>query len=991
MTRRPLLAALAVAGALPALAALLEWAGVPVGHVVRFARPELCLPGALVVALVAWTLARLPDRPILRRVATELTLALATLCALLAVLGVEIGHSLDRLSVIIAIDRSRSIELVPHAAERISAELVAAETSMREDDRIATLAFGADAAIEDPLRPRTRVTAAQTADVGKDGTDLASALRRALAEVPPDSAARIVLCTDGVATRGDTLSAAAAAAAAGVPVDAVPLDQGRIRDVRLQGVRLASRADEGQALDVAVVTSATQATEVELRLFRDGELIRRGTVQLPEGEDVVHLREIAPAPGLHRYDVELGARDPHLDEAREDNSASAFVRVRGQATALVMNADPKLAEPMVRALESSAFRVDSVGPSATPADIAGFAAYDVVVLSQIAASTFAPSQLDALGSYVRDFGGGLLLMGGERSMGPGGFARTPVEQVSPISFDLKQNRKRASLAEIIAVDYSGSMSAEAGGRTKLELANEAAVRSADLLGAGDRLGVMHVDTEVRWTVPLAPVEDQQSIASRIRAVSTGGGGIYVDLALASSYAALAREHVNLKHVLLFADGDDAEQMNDSVRLVSNAKRQGITTSVIALGRGSDVAALERLSKLGDGRFYLIEDATRLPAVFAQETILAARSSINEVTFVPTVATAGAAIRGIDFARAPPLTGYVVGVPKSRAQVHLTGPDGDPLLATWSAGIGRAAAFTSDYEDRWGKAWTGWSGGARLFAQIARDIARLADDPRVRVQADATGGELHLSANVVDDDGRTESFRRFKVRLAGPGGFARELPLEVSGAGVYSTSVPLSRLGPYVATVIDEAKGEPVGTTGAVLSAGEELRPTGSDRAILARIALMTGGKVRDTLAGLFDDRSGRRFAYDDVSGLSAMLSALFLLTSVATRRLLFSWRGATLFARLTNALSRLVRRRATDASASASAVPTLGALLRRKARAPAHAPSVPVRGHVPRSRSTPHAPAASAAPTAPDETPPPSRPRTAAEILLERRRQRGGG
>jgi Mg-chelatase subunit ChlD len=581
-------------------------------------------------------------------------------------------------------------------------------------------------------------------------------------------------------------------------------------------------------------------------------------------------------------------------------------------------------------------------------------------------------------------------MGGEHSMGPGGFARTPIEQVSPISFDLKQNRKRASLAEIIAVDYSGSMSATAGGRTKLELANEAAVRSSDLLGAGDRLGVMHVDTEVRWTVPLAPVEDKESIASRIRAVSTGGGGIYVDLALATSYAAIAREHVNLKHVLLFADGDDAEQMNDSVRLVGNAKRQGITTSVIALGRGADVAALERLSKLGDGRFYLIEDATRLPAVFAQETILAARSAINEVTFVPTPANAGAAIRGIDFAQAPPLTGYVVGVPKSRAQVHLTGPDGDPLLATWSAGIGRVAAFTSDYEDRWGKAWTGWSGAARLFAQIGRDIARLADDPRVRVQADATGGELHLSANVVDDDGRTESFRRFKVRLAGPGGFARELPLEVSGAGVYSASVPLSRLGPYVATVIDEAKGEPVGTTGAVLSAGEELRPTGSDRAVLARIALMTGGKVRDTLAGLFNDRSGRRFAYDDVSGLCAMLSALFLLGSVATRRLLFSWRGATLFARLTNALTGLVRRRRTDTPTTASAAPTLGALLRRKARAPepAHAPAVPVRTHVPRAHPTPHAAAVPAPPTAPDEAAPASRPRTAAEILLERRRQR---
>ena len=96
--------------------------------------------------------------------------------------------------------------------------------------------------------------------------------------------------------------------------------------------------------------------------------------------------------------------------------------------------------------------------------------------------------------------------------------------MSPVSFDLNQERRRASLAEVIAVDYSGSMAMSAGANTKLELANEAAVRSAELLGAGDRLGVMHVDTAVQWTVPLGPVLDKAKIAHDIRAVGPGGGG-----------------------------------------------------------------------------------------------------------------------------------------------------------------------------------------------------------------------------------------------------------------------------------------------------------------------------------------------------------------------------------------------------------------------------------------------------------------------------------
>ncbi len=457
--------------------------------------------------------------------------------------------------------------------------------------------------------------------------------------------------------------------------------------------------------------------------------------------------------------------------------------------------------------------------------------------------------------------------------------------MSPVSFDLKQERRRASLAEVIAVDYSGSMAISAGANTKLELANEAAVRSAELLGAGDHLGVMHVDTAVQWTVPLGPVLDKPKIASAIRAVGPGGGGIFVDLALETGFRALAKEHVQLKHLLLFSDGNDAEERNNAFALVSSGKARGITTSVVALGKGSDVSALEHMSKLGDGRFYLIEDASRLPAVFAQETILAARSSINELSFRPQLASPGPATRGIDFASAPPLKGYVVTLPKGRAQVHLSGPEGDPILASWPVGIGRAAVFSSDYKDRWGVAWTGWEGADRLFGQLGRDLSRRADNPRVRVEADTLGGELRLRASVLDERGHAENFRRIEVRVAGPDGFSATVPLEAAGAGAYAGSLPLSRPGAYVATAVDEQTNEALGTTAAALSAGEELRPSGTDRGLLRQLTRVTGGKVRDTLAGIFADRDALRFAYQNLSQWLVVLCAGCLLLGVASRRL----------------------------------------------------------------------------------------------------------
>jgi VWA domain-containing protein len=270
----------------------------------RFERPLMALPAAAVVWFVLARLGRLPTRQHrTRRLLQTLLLGGAALCAAYALIGLELGRPLDRLAVIVAIDRSRSIDLVPGADTRIASELRVAEMGMLEHDRIGTVAFGASAAVEDPLRERSLLPAPQRAEIGRDGTDIGAALRRALAEVPVDAAARIVIVSDGVATRGDTLSAAAAAVAAGVTVDVVPLDQAKVPDVRIASVRTAPRANAGEALDLRIVNESTSAADVELRIFRDGQLLRKGEAKIAAGEDVLHLREVAQDPGFHRYDV----------------------------------------------------------------------------------------------------------------------------------------------------------------------------------------------------------------------------------------------------------------------------------------------------------------------------------------------------------------------------------------------------------------------------------------------------------------------------------------------------------------------------------------------------------------------------------------------------------------------------------------------------------------------------------------------------------------
>lgn len=1008
-----IVAALAIA---PLVYEGLVQAGVMRETYVRFEAPLALVALAAAGPFLAWRLALLPARMSrARRAAVTLLTTLGVLAALLAAASPELGRPLDRLTIVLALDRSRSIDLVPSADARVAAERRLAERGMHDDDRIGVVVFGAEAATEDPPRPKSDLPLPQRAEVGRDGTDLEAALRRALSELPADTAGRVVLVTDGVQTRGDLLAAAAAAVAADVPVDVVALEQKTFADVRVVSVRAPTRADEGEPLDLRVVTQSAVPTDVEVRVKRDGEVIHKGRARVSAGEDVLRLRETAADPGLHRYDVEVTALDPSADGTPEDNAGSTFVRVHGPALALVLEGDPGKGAPLADALEESGFKVQERSTTGVPADVGGLAGFDLVVLSDIRASDLATSQVDALASYARDLGGGLVLMGGDRSMGPGGYARTPIEEVSPVAFDLKEEKRRASLAEVIAIDYSGSMGMMVGGQTKLALANEAAAKSASLLGAGDRLGVEHVDDRVAWTIPIGPVDDPKPIAAKIRAVQVGGGGIYTDIALQAGYAALSKETVNLKHLLLFADGDDAEQIAGCRTIVKGAADHGMTTSVISLGRGHDTPELEVLSKIGGGRFYLIDDATKLPSVFTQETILASKGAIKESPFKASMGAPDPATRAVDFGKAPDLGGYVVTVPKPRATIALYAPEGDPLLATWQVGVGRAAAFTSDYKDRWGQAWLKWPGAAKMFGQLGRDTARKPDDPHVRLESDASGGELHVRADVVGDDGRAQTFRRLTVHVAGPDGFARDVPLEAVGAGRYAAAVPLSRPGTYVATAKDEVGGGAIGTTGSVLTAGEELRPTGTDRALLARVATMTGGKVRDTLAGVYDDRAARRFAYTPLSAALALIAGIALVTGVGARRL-----GVPDFVTRAIASVASARRRSRDARserarihaqavAHADELHRLNASLiaNRQRAAAARAASAAGRpegilGRV--QGAPPTGPAAPGAPGSPTPTPPPTgatapptagapaapaeRPLTAAERLAIKRRER---
>lgn len=951
----------------------------------------LWLLGALpFVLLILWRLRSIPTAHAgIRRRLIQACMALAAVCAALAIGRVEWGTRIDRVATVFVVDRSRSVEQSDRergdGAEAALRAVREATASMTGDDLAGVVVFGADTATES--LPQASPNLSQpTASIARDGTDIAAGLRRALADLPSDAAPRIVLISDGLETAGDALDAAQIAGSRGVPIDTLAVERRAQAEMAVERVIVPTTADADEPVEIRIVTRATRAGEARIRVRRDGVVIAETTTTIEAGTDALSLRDRTSEAGVHRYDVEIEPTESGGDVSIENNVGGGFMRITGRSRALILTERIDEAEALAAALRTAGLDIVVSDARTAPLMLSEFASYDLIVLSDFNARSFTTAQMEALRSYVRDLGGGLLMTGARDSFGLGGYAYTPIEEVLPATFDLRRRRDRASLAMLIAIDKSGSMTVPVSpGVIKLDLANEGAARSAMLLSPTDRVGVMHVDTEVTWTIPMTAVEQPAAIAARIRHAQPGGGGIYVDVALGASYQALRAETTQLKHLLLFSDGSDSEEMTHARDLVQQAARAGITTSVVSMGTGPDTPALEALSRAGGGRFYIVEDMTELPSIFTQETITASRSALIEESVRATVGNTSEVTRGIDFGSAPALSGFVIMNARPRANVLLGArraeareEGDDPLLLTWRAGVGQSACFSTDVGGNFGRSWLDWPGYAPLFGQLARSLVRAPERSDAMLDVRIAGSHGAIRVDAIDDGGRFRNHLDLLAIVSGPGGISQQVQLDQRGPGRYEGDFDGAAPGAYLVTVRElgeDGEGTLLGSAGVVRGRGDELRGDGTNNALLAQISAASGGRVLTSLSGLFAARPPPITAYAPLWRAFLLASMLLLLSSVALRRFVLPARVAAALARWTS--------RTPARAVEATTVDALRA--RREARVNEERPARP------EAATEPGAPA-SASPTAPaaapTEAPKPAAPGTLAESLLERKRKK---
>lgn len=821
--------------------------------------------------------------PLKRRVSVVVRCALVTLIVLsLAQLAMKVQSR--KVAVIAVTDSSSSVNvlagdqsvgLTPDRTRRLPASQAAAEF-VREatqgagpEDLVGLVEFDRRARVIRMPAPGP-LPEAISIEGEDDGSAIADALKLAAAIVPPDATGRIVLISDGNETSGDARAIAKELILDGrsIPVDVVPIRYEIDREIIVTSLDAPSTAPEAGAIPLRVVIESTGIARGVLRVTDEGTPLvidTRGStamrVELIPGENVIRLEARVREGRIHRFEAifepEVGADGRMIADTRpENNKAQAFTLTPGAGAVLIVRSiDAPLSGTPLEGVFAEArigFRVIPSGE--LPRDPLEYRNYDIVLFDGVPAHEVDESAQRLLVSFVKDMGGGFVMIGGRGSFAAGGWRGSLLEELLPVDLEIPDRIVTPETATVFVLDNSGSMNHPVAGSryTQQQIANEAVALAIKSLSPKDKIGVVVFNSNASELVALQPNGDGSAHARVVRGI-TSDGGTNMGAGLEVARRMLEDSQSAVRHIVVMTDG---QSMNPEA-LPSLAKAiadRGAKITTIGVGDAADARGLDQVAKAGGGTYYQVRDPRVLPRIFLKAVNIERQPLVREGDFTPTIASAGSPlILGV------PVPERLGGISLTRARAESgvvnawVTPEGDPVLSHWSVGLGQVAAFTSD-ADRWAEAWKSSESYAGFWTRIVRATARSESDSGLEARTVYRDGRIDVVVNAVDSAGEARDGLGLKAAVVGADGARREVAFSQTAPGRYEAKIYGPSPGANVILVGSDQGGAVV--TGATVTQNEEFRALRDRASVLRDIADATGGRVLDfssiAAARLFD-------------------------------------------------------------------------------------------------------------------------------------------
>ncbi len=756
----------------------------------------------------------------------------------LALMQPTILRTSARISIVYLLDVSESVS--PGAVQEALAWIRKTDSAGGASDS-KFLAFAADSQVFDNPADLAKVKVSskpQPGAIDQSKTRLAAALDHAARSFAPDHIKRLVLLSDGNSNSGNLTAA---------------LDHLRRQNIRVYTHSLAARSNHDTWMEAMLAPESVTAEEqfpVEVHVF--SQAAAPAEIELKNGDKVLGKRAVALKEGLNRIAFETNVTEDSStavfeatvkvpgDPLPANNVFRKSAAVLGKPHILYVEGYAPSAHYLRDALTIEGFQVEVTAAEKLPATAEKLDAYDAVIISDVDKRNLTDAQMGAIATYVRDLGGGFLMIGGENTYGKDGYTDSTIEEILPVTFET--DKERDSVAMVVVLDRSGSMAG-----SKMDLAKEATKAPLNLLKEDDYFGVLTFDYNYQWALKLEQAKNKDEMRETIsRIVATGNTNIYP--ALREAYEQLMQTPGETKHIILLSDGQTPAE--DFKGLATEMVKNKITVSTVAVTAASDRVLMENIANWGGGRAYYVDNPQNVPQIFQDETELAAGKSLHEENFKPVVKKMVDAFKGIDFNTAPELLGYVATKPKATGELILETPGDKPLLARWQYALGKSAIFTSDAKDRWAAEWLKWKSYSKFWAQLVRETMRRRDNDEFDLQVERDGDDALVTINAVDKNGQFRNALHPQLRVLSPSQTASTVDVQQVGPGSYETRVPLAQDGTYVFRAMGDVTGVPSRTL--EYSYPDEYHFYPTDFARLRTISSETGGVYQPAGPEIFD-------------------------------------------------------------------------------------------------------------------------------------------
>ncbi len=706
---------------------------------------------------------------------------------ILAMAGVSVSKKQKKAETIFLVDVSDSMS---GNIETMEQYLQQAVEQMPDKNMVGIVAFGKDTAVDQFLTEEKTFSKFTTEPVSI-ATNIEKAVNTACSMFDEGVTKRLVLITDGSENEGSMNLAATTLKGRDVELYTIAMEDSISgnSEVYIDGLEAPNVIHVGDHYNVTVSVTSNVETDATLSLFAGRASKGQQRVHLTKGTNQFVFEDVGEEGTIAQYKAVI---EPLEDTITVNNTYVTFAEIVARPRVLLVEGTPEEATEFEKVLQAANIDYDTMTPKGAPITLSELNQYKAVVTLNAHYDDLRAGFAKVLDSYVKDFAGGYVCIGGDNSYALGGYRGTELEQMLPVYMDLQGEKEIPKMSMAFVIDQSSSMtspSEENSSVTGLDLAKQAAVSGVSEVRDTDEVGVLAFDDSYHWIVPLQDATDLEKIKDDIKSIGYGGGtSIYP--ALQEAYLKMLKSNAKIKHIVLLTDGQDGyNQYDPLLKLINDA---GITVSTVAVGSGSDQNTLSYIAEECGGRYYYTDVNNAIPRIFAQEVYLSTKTYLINEEFYPTITSNNEVLEGVLDAGCPALLGYIAATPKPTADVILQSDREDPILTTWQYGLGRTIAWNSDGNNQWTAQYATWENYPMLWSNIiqyAVSDTELGDDS---LEVTKEGNTAVITYDTKEYDKNTQ----VQAVVTDEKGNAKEIVLDAVKPGTFETTVDMDEIGVY---------------------------------------------------------------------------------------------------------------------------------------------------------------------------------------------------